>query len=877
MRVVADWATSGKYLCFALSLIFPRVRGSFLLVNRMSRAFRLLALLPVACSLAIAGGGCTRSGYRKQADRDVAAAILGKEQQLGIGMLSSHTAAAPGPESRFFDPSDPDYPPMPVDDPVSHGQMAKAGVGFWNQPPREGAAEHSVWRNLLRRGGDGEWVLDLPSAVRVGILNSREFQNEREDLYLSALDVTFERFQFSPQFALGNSTQFSVDGQLRRGRPPAGVRPQEAQRLGVLTDGNVRWLTATGGELLAGFANSLVWDFRGDAATQISGSLLNFSVVQPLLRLGGRARTLESLTQSERTLLANVRQMEQFQHGFYVRLAAGRFSGEGPSRRGAVGGGGLGVLAGTPSGRTGAPRAEGFLGLLEDQQRIRNLEANVARLRESLDQLAAAFDAGRISSRLQVDQARQALFNGQSSLLSSRAAYQSRVDTYKMELGLPPGLEVEFRDSLLEQWIPSDPAATALDRRIEGIEDQLRRPERFSSLEQLSASVEQLAALEESFRSLLRVAEKDLERLRRGLPARHRHLERLRRSPGVRDLSIEPERLEDEALDKRVAQIEQRLARQRLELDQMLGELRKCREGLSGMELEPARAQLSELASEFSGLLLSLSLDQTATRLETATLMPVDLAEGPALEIARTHRLDWMNARANLVDVWRRIGFAANPLMSGLDLTLDGNMGTVRNGATRLDGRTGLLRAGLRFDSPLNRLAERNDYREALLAYQRARRDYQLFEDRVSQSLRNTLRIVQLCELNFELRRSAVQVAISQVDLARLRLREPPRPGVQATIGATTARDLVSALNDLLDAQNDFLSLQVGYNVLRLALDFELGTMQLNTDGLWMDPGPITASELAARRPQWRELPADSSTHPEPARLAFRQSNPSVR
>ena len=54
----------------------------------------------------------------------------------------------------------------------------------------------------------------------------------------------------------------------------------------------------------------------------------------------------------------------------------------------------------------------GFLGLLQDAQRIRNQEANVAKLKDSLAQLEAAFEAGRIGNRLQVDQARQALFGG---------------------------------------------------------------------------------------------------------------------------------------------------------------------------------------------------------------------------------------------------------------------------------------------------------------------------------------------------------------------------------------------------------------------------------------------------------------------------------
>ena len=88
--------------------------------------------------------------------------------------------------------------------------------------------------------------------------------------------------------------------------------------------------------------------------------------------------------------------------------------------------------------------------------------------------------------------------------------------------------------------------------------------------------------------------------------------------------------------------------------------------------------------------------------------------------------------------------------------------------------------------------------------------------------------------------------AIAQVDLARLRLQQPPQPGRAAQFGATTARDLVNALNDLLDASNAFLQVWVGYEALRMRLDYELGTMLLDEEGLWVDPGPIVANELLA-------------------------------
>ena len=95
----------------------------------------------------------------------------------------------------------------------------------------------------------------------------------------------------------------------------------------------------------------------------------------------------------------------------------------------------------------------------------------------------------------------------------------------------------------------------------------------------------------------------------------------------------------------------------------------------------------------------------------------------------------------------------------------------------------------MQFDAPLTRLAERNIYRQSLIEYQQARRNYYQFRDRVSQGLRSTLRQVRLNEINFELRRAAVLVAISQVDLTQLRLSEPPQPcGAGAAIGSSSRR-----------------------------------------------------------------------------------------
>jgi hypothetical protein len=59
----------------------------------------------------------------------------------------------------------------------------------------------------------------------------------------------------------------------------------------------------------------------------------------------------------------------------------------------------------------------------------------------------------------------------------------------------------------------------------------------------------------------------------------------------------------------------------------------------------------------------------------------------------------------------------------------------------------------------------------------------------------------------------------------------PSAPGGESQFGDTVARDLVNALIDLLNVQNDFLSVWVDHEVQRLQLDFELGIMELSTNG----------------------------------------------
>src|SRR5207244_4340996 len=111
-----------------------------------------------------------------------------------------------------------------------------------------------------------------------------------EDLYLTALPVTLERFAFASQFFAAEEAIREYSGR----KTPGGQRSNWSLNSGT----GVSKLLPTGALLLLNFSNQTVFDFLNPKKT-VSTSTLNFDVIQPLLRGGGRAVTLEPLTQSE--------------------------------------------------------------------------------------------------------------------------------------------------------------------------------------------------------------------------------------------------------------------------------------------------------------------------------------------------------------------------------------------------------------------------------------------------------------------------------------------------------------------------------------------------------------------------------------------------
>ncbi len=808
--------------------------------------------------------GCTRARYVMQADAQAYDTIA--EKAVGPKWNLPPQPIFRPESSRLGDVTRPDRPAMPPDDPAAHRLMhvvdGKRGYPYWHRNGDVPFVDSELWRRYLPCDDQGRVVLSKEGAVQMALHHSREYQFEVEDLYLAALDLTFQRFQFDTQFISNTATQFTADA---KDRPGSGGDSQSV----LSNDSTVMQLrktTALGTSAIVGLANSIVWQFSG-AQSDSAFTLLNFNLVQPLLRFGTRVRVLEQLTQQERSLLANVRQLDQYRQGFYTSILTGRAPGEGASRGGGLGGvgsSGLGVTGSSGTGTVG-----GYYGLLQTLQQIRNQKFNITGLKDSLAQLQELYNAGRIPNPLQVEQARQALYSGQTTLLTNLASYESRLDAFKIQLGLPPDLSIVVRDDLLAPFRLIDDSINELQDRLGDNLDAARAQRMDPEVEALIPIMDQALEYREKAERELAITQRDLQKTLDNLEQRREQLTALLKRPEIAAGYVDTYPYRSEELDRRVERLKLNVARLESGLGESWQQLEALRTRIATLKADQACEQAIELLTTLSSQLLEVSLTQAGARLESVTLTPVELTDVQALEIARRNRRDWMNARSTLIDNWRQIEYTANALRSGLNVTINGDLRTIDDTPFKFSDTTGRLQVGVAFDAPLTRLVERNVYRESLVNYQRARRNYMLFEDRVNQGLRATLRVVRLNQLNFEMRRAAVVVAVKQVDLARERLREPPRAAAGAgvsSISPTTARDLVSALSDLLNAQNDFLGQWVNYEALRMSLDFELGTMQLDDHGMWIDPGKIDASrgggdeefdEFPDGHTEWPDLPIE--------------------
>lgn len=825
--------------------------------TRSCRKIASWALIGLGITGAGTGSGCSREYYRKDADEEAASLIQEKENDPRWCLPERSVYV--DSRSRYYDPYDPDREPLPPDDPKSHEFMhcvyGMKGYKRWHENGETTQLANPAWREYLddfmTATPNGEYDMDLQDALQLALLNSPRYQTNVETLYLSALDVAFERFRFDVQFFAGNRTTW-----LHRGSEPSG---DSSTTLSTVNSARAAKLFPAGGQFLADFANTFVWQFAGPNENTRAESLLSFTFLQPLLRQGGRQVAMEQLTLAERGLLANVRQMERYRQGFLIDVAMGTGPVQGPSRQGGfLGGAGLSGFTGTGTGgfagvgeasnfgRIGgagggggtagggagqgfaagvAGNVGGFVGLAQQRQQVRNREANLALQLENLARMEDLFRAGRIENTA-VIQFRQNVQTTRSQYLAAVNSYQQQLETFLIgTLGLPPDLPVYIDEKIIEPFQFTDPKLSQLRTQVNSLTERIRTAED-PTVETIRRALDEIQGLFEPVSERFGSVRANFQQLN------------MMEGERLRALSAEKDRKE---FLEQLSLLRDQFKSLEMRFDGIRESSKKVRDQLAPDELGAAHRLLVSQYEELSEILLELGFNQAGVRLEAIVLAPVKIDSELAFRIAQTNRLDIMNQRAEVVDQWRFIAFNANRLEADLNIELNGSIGTLDRNIVKFRDQTGSFSASVRFDAPITRLAERNIYRQALIDYQRVRRNYIQFEDTVNATLRSILRSVALFEQEIELRRQAMRIAIRQMDLNQLRLKEPPRVGVGGGAQGDPVRDLLGAFSDFLETQNGVMNTYLSYQALRMQLYRDLGIVRFDENGMWVDEPLETA------------------------------------
>ena len=212
--------------------------------------------------------------------------------------------------------------------------------------------------------------------------------------------------------------------------------------------------------------------------------------------------------------------------------------------------------------------------------------------------------------------------------------------------------------------------------------------------------------------------------------------------------------------------------------------------------------------------------------LEALVIRHPDISVEDSIKVALAGRLDFQNVRDELDDTVRQVDLAANFLKPQLDLTASGavvsNPNTTGHPALPQFNRYNWS-AGLALDPGFDRVAERNAYRSAMIARNRAARAVELQQDEVIFQVRESWRTLDQARRNYEISDHSVKLAERRVE----------EQDLLAEVGRAKAQDQVDAQNDLISSKNQRTQALVTHTIARLQFWDNMGILYIKDNGQW--------------------------------------------
>jgi len=240
-------------------------------------------------------------------------------------------------------------------------------------------------------------------------------------------------------------------------------------------------------------------------------------------------------------------------------------------------------------------------------------------------------------------------------------------------------------------------------------------------------------------------------------------------------------------------------------------------------ELLSARANYEAAVDGFK---LRLGLPSTTIVViadETPPFEPVSLDPESAVDVSLKNRLDLITAAERLEDNERYVRIARDGLQADLGLLAAYGLSGSDTSFPQAYPENASASVGLSLNLPLNRQAERNNYRSSQLALDRARRDYSLLVDNTERDIKDQLRQLERVAQQIVLQEQQVEQEQRAVAVTEIRYES----------GDVDNRDLLDARQSLVEAQNALIVLTADHFISRLTLLKDLGLLFIDSKGMW--------------------------------------------
>lgn len=202
----------------------------------------------------------------------------------------------------------------------------------------------------------------------------------------------------------------------------------------------------------------------------------------------------------------------------------------------------------------------------------------------------------------------------------------------------------------------------------------------------------------------------------------------------------------------------------------------------------------------------------------------VDYTAETAIETGLNWRLDFATSADRVDDAKRKVLLAADNL--GAELNLVGSAGVGSTESTKIDRlrfHEGTYTLGLKADLPLDRKAERNAYREALISLEQQERDFEDARDNIELEVRDALRALRAEAEGYRIQKLALELAERRLEAQKMLL----------DVGQSDTRLLLESEGDLLQAQNDVTGALVDHAIAKMSFFRDIGVLQVKPDGMW--------------------------------------------